>query len=397
MSLADDLAPAEPVRRDRPQHPQGWEPGIAWDGKHGTITSRPIAEPGPDWRELILTWGFDPDRVEIVEPVQVRTWDMGAFDRESNEWVVRTMWYYRAGLRLRRTQAADLDDLLAIVKRKRPTAPVASATERSHWLSVNDLQLGKKGTPETVERIVAGIEASAAHVRAERKAGRGFASIYLPGVGDLLEACGEHYPMQPFEVELDSREQRRLARRLVLHAIDEHRALAERIVLPVVGGNHGENNRRDGKATTSFGDNSDVEVYEQVAESTRMNPAAYGHVTFLVPGNDLTLTVQPIEGGPIIGLAHGHQARRGSTPSQKMWEWWRGQAMGQRPVGDADILLAGHWHQLIVHRDGGRTLMVAPTVDSGSQWFAETAGMESRPGMLSFTVTRDGWDTVRIL
>lgn len=384
MSLADHSPTGESVRRDKPVHPAGWEPGIAWNGREGTITSRPVAEPTPDWDALLRVWGFDPAVVEVVEPVQVRTWDAAVGNGE-----VRTMWYYKAGLRARRAQAADIEELVRLVKRTKPVkAP--SATDRSHWLSFNDWQLGKRGTPAAVDRIVAAIDASADYVRAERKAGRGTASIYLPGVGDLLEACGQHYAMQAFEVELDSRSQRRLARRLVLYAIDAHRALAERLVMPVVGGNHGENNRIDGKSTTSFADNSDVEVYEGVAEALALNPAAYGHVAFVIPDRDLTLTVQPIAGGPIVGLAHGHQANRGATPAAKMWEWWRGQAMGQRPVGDATILLGAHWHQLIVHHDGGRLLLVGNTMDSGSQWFAEVAGMESTPGMLSFTVTRDG-------
>jgi hypothetical protein len=398
VSLADELTPAESVRREKPSHPAGWEPGVTWTGRSGTVTTLPI-EGKPDWSSVLAAFDLDPATVEVIEPVQFRTWDAAVGNGE-----VRRMRYWRANVRSKRTGSANVDDLLALVKRRRPvagrsqsTSSSANVTERSHWLSINDLQLGKKGTPAAVDRIVAGIEASAAHVRAERKAGRGCSTIYLPGVGDLLEGCGQHYAMQPYEVELDSREQRRLARRLVLYAIDEHRELAERLVLPVVGGNHGENNRVDGKSTTTFGDNSDVEVYEGVAEATAMNPAAYGHVSFLIPGQDLTLTVQPIEGGPIIGLAHGHQATRGATPIQKMWTWWGGQAMGQRPIGDADILLHGHWHQLIVHRDGSRLLMGGPTVDSGSQWFAETSGKESVPGMLSFTLTRHGVSSWAVL
>lgn len=386
MGLADDLEPATPVRRDRPAHPKGWEPGLTWVGGGGTVTTEPI-EGRPDWSAVLAAFDLDPATVEVIEPVQFRTWDAAVGNGE-----VRRMRYWRANVRAKRVQHADIDDLVRIIRRARPSKRPGTATERVHVLSMNDLQTGKLGTPEMVDRAIRAIDASADHVKAERKAGRGFSAIYIPGVGDLIEACGQHYAMQAYEVVLNSREQRRLARHIVSYAIERHAPLAERIVCPVVGGNHGENNRVDGKSTTSFGDNSDVEVYEGVAEALSKNPAAYGHVSFLIPGDDLTLTVQPIEGGPILGLAHGHQARSGATVAEKMWKWWAGQAMGQRPIGDADILLCGHWHQFLIHRDGRRTLMIAPTLDSGSQWFAETAGKESVPAMLSFTITRDGWE-----
>jgi hypothetical protein len=191
--------------------------------------------------------------------------------------------------------------------------------------------------------------------------------------------------------------QRKLARRLILYAIDAHLG-AERIVVPVVGGNHGENNRVDGKVATTFADNSDLEVFEGVAEACAANPERYGHVSFVIPHEQLTLTLQPVEGGPILGLAHGHQAKRGgTTPQQRVAAWWAGQAFGMRPIGDADILLTGHHHHLSVIQDGPRTHFLAPTIDSGSQWWEETAGRPTVPGMLSFRITRDGWDDLKLL
>jgi hypothetical protein len=137
-------------------------------------------------------------------------------------------------------------------------------------------------------------------------------------------------------------------------------------------------------------------VFEGVAEAFRGRPD-YDHVSFLIPEGELTLTVQPVPDGPIIGLAHGHQARKGGAPLERIKGWVSGQAFGFRAMGDASIILVGHYHQYAVNENGGRVIFIAPTIDSGSQWFRETAGVDSTPGMLSLLVTRDGWQDAQLL
>ena len=152
VSLLEDLhAAADPIRRERPQHPTGWEPGIAWDGKTGTITSRPLAEPSPDWDGLLRAWGFDPALVEIVEPVQVRTWDAAIGNGD-----VRTMWYYRAAVRQRRAGGPDLGELIAEIRKRKPrTPPAPTGTGRAFVYVASDWQAGKKGTAAMVDRVLA--------------------------------------------------------------------------------------------------------------------------------------------------------------------------------------------------------------------------------------------------
>jgi hypothetical protein len=385
--LGDDIASqaAESIRKPAPQHPGGWEPGVEWNGTTGRITA-PTDSRLPDWRSLLELWDFDPEQYEVVEPVQVRTWDAAVGNGE-----VRRMWYHRAGIRRKRAGAADVAELVKLVHRAKPVARPASDNGGAYFLALNDWQIGKRGTAAAIDRIVAAIDASAARARRLKPA-----SVWLAALGDLGENCDGHYAMQSFEVEHDRRDQGILARRLILYAIDAHRGIAP-VYVPAVAGNHGEH-RKDGKAFTSFGDNDDVAWVEQVAEATALNPDAYGNVTFLIPREQLTLTVQPVEGGPIVGLAHGHQAKRGGTTAQtRIAAWWSGQAFGMRPVGDASILVTAHAHHFSIIENGPRTHIQAPTVDSGSQWFAETAGMDSKPGMLSFTVTANGWDDLKLL
>ena len=391
MSLTDDALGLAAARRPAAKHPEGWEPGIAWDGHHGTITSRPLAEPTPDWDALLRVWGFDPATHEIIEPVQVRTWDAAIGDGN-----VRTMWYFRAGVRAKRTTGPDVAELIASISKHRPRKLHTDGPDvgKSAYIYVmSDPQIGKKGTAETLERVLDSYSDSAKRVRELRKIGRTFDRFYFLTLGDLVEGCKDHYAMQTFEVELDKRAQVRTARRLVIKGIETHAPLFAKGILAGVGGNHGEN-RTDGKAYTTFADNADVEVIESAAEVLAAAPA-YAHVSSVIPNEQLSLTLDIA--GTITALAHGHQARKGPTPQAKVKEWWKGQAFGMRPAGDATLLLTGHSHHLSVVQDGPRTHIQAPTSDSGSQWWEETAGVPSIPGALTLTIGPDGWDDLKLL
>ena len=110
MPLDDDLnALVEPgnISSYRPsvmtRHPSGWEPGVAWDGDSGTLTSQPLdAEPN-DWAELLSVWDLDPAVFEVVEPVQYRAWD--APDGEGG---LRRLFYYKATIRYRKKKLTKI-------------------------------------------------------------------------------------------------------------------------------------------------------------------------------------------------------------------------------------------------------------------------------------------------
>jgi len=379
------VAEARNARRNPPKYPEGVEPGVRWDELTRTGTAGIVTDGEPDWSIVLTRANLDPGTIEVVPgTVQIRSWDAAIGDGQ-----VRTMLYYRAQVRAIRDHAPDMDELLRLVRRRpRLSEPRPDGSE-SYLALFADWQLGKRGTASTVERIARAIDAAADRLKVVRKRpGRRIGSVTLPFLGDLGEACDGHYAMQAFEVELDYREQRRLGRRLALYAVDTFAPLAERIVVPTVPGNHGEA-RKDGKAFTTFGDNQDIEIVEGVAEACAMNPGRYGHVAFVIPQNDLTLTLEV--GGLITAFAHGHQAKRGgTTPQSKMANWWSGQAFGQRPAGDARMLYSGHYHHLSIVEHGPRIHVQAPTMDSGSQWWDETAGLPSRGGLLTLVQGPDG-------
>jgi len=390
--LGDAIEEVENARKPTPQHPSGWEPGVTWDGKSGNILAA-TSNKSPDWAALLSAWDMDPDVVEVIEPVQMRSWDAAIGNGE-----VRRMYYYKASIRRKRGTGPDIDDLVKGIRKHKARKYTPQDGDTAFLLALADLQVGKKGTAEVIDAMLRSIDAHAQRLKALRKCGHRIDDVYIACLGDLIESCDGHYDMQTFEVELDEREQRRLARHVVMYAVERFAPLAARLIIVAVPGNHGEN-RKDGKSFTSFGDNSDLEVPEAVGEACRTNPDAFGHCSFVIPQKVMTVTLDIA--GVIVGFAHGHQARSGTNASKKVENWWSGQAFGNRPVGDAAILLSGHYHSLdITEHSTDRTHIQCPTMDAGSQWYAETAGNESMAGMLSLCIGkhfRQGWDELKVI
>jgi hypothetical protein len=372
------LAPlAKPV-----SHPQGWEPGVAWDGAAGTLTTGPLVDP-PDpaiWAELIADWGLDPGATEVVPgSVQVRGWDANV-----GAGVIKRLRYYRATIRQRTAseEQADVDSLCRRASRMKPVRQPAAGGPFALVVPLSDWQIGKGengGTEATVERICNAIDAIDRKVKAMRRAGRAPEAIYLAGMGDLVEQCDGHYPMQAFQADLDRRQQKRVARRLLLRAVDRCLGLAPRVVMCSVPGNHGEN-RKDGKAFTTWTDNDDLAIFEEVAEVLAANAERYESVSTVL-ARDLTLVLSVA--GVNVGFAHGHQFGRGQGhPAGKAQKWWEGQIMGRQPVADCDLLFTGHYHHLLVSETSGRTHIQLPSMDGGSYWFTSQTGQHSQPGQL---------------
>jgi len=98
--------------------------------------------------------------------------------------------------------------------------------------------------------------------------------------------------------------------------------------------------------------------------------------------------------GTSIGLVHGNQFGPGGAIS-----WWERQAFGAQAVTSADVLITAHYHTFGVGMAGRnpmngrqRVWLGAPTLDNGSDYYRQTAGRDSDPGLMVFDVTPDGFD-----
>lgn len=379
------------ARKPRAAHPKGWEPGFEWDGRKGFI----VAEPGktaPQFEtllaELCAAIGEDPAHYEIVGDIQVRRWQQSPGDDY--------LYYHRATIALRSGSTdtdPDVDALCARVSARKPRRGPTPHGNAGLVVAVADIQIGKsdgdgvEGTMQRLDNLIGQVEDQWKRV--------GKPSIIYPCfLGDLFESCAGHYAQQQFRTVLNIRDQRKVLRWFIDSALDRWSKLAP-LGVKVVGGNHGEE-RDGGKSHTDFADNRDVAVVEDVAYAYAKQPDRYGHVSFAIPNDDLTLTFD--HEGLVIGLAHGHQAGFGSgDPRTKIHNWWRGQMDGQQPVGDADILVTGHFHHPWMIRRGARTHFGCPALDGGSDWFRNQTGQTAPPGALTFTVTSEGWSDMQIL
>jgi hypothetical protein len=249
------------------------------------------------------------------------------------------------------------------------------------------------GADGTARRLLSSIGGVEQRIRDLRTIGRKLETLYLFGMGDLIEGCDGFYPQQTFRVELNRRDQVKVMRRIVLRMLEQWSPLFERVVVSCVGGNHGEH-RKDGKSFTDFADNDDVAIFEQVQEIVCENPKAYGHVSFAIPNHDLTMTFDIY--GTSTAITHGQVFGKGSGPiAKRAIDWWAKQAHGEQPAGSCRLLLSAHYHHLLITEDGAKTHIQCPAMEGGSDWFTQTAGKRSRPGLLTLrvgqNVSQSGW------
>lgn len=379
------------VRKPAEKHPVGFQPGIHVGQQGGEIVLRQdSAETPADWtavlREL-LPEGFDPAEYEVDgSTVEVRAWDGNIGNGE-----LKRFYYFKAKIRRKGAgiDGVNLDDILAVARKAKPKKVAEVDNSRTYFVQITDLQAGQAdgdGVQGLVNRALQIPALVKADLDALKKSGRAASKIFIPVTGDLVEGINGWYEMQTFSVQLDRREQVKLVRRLLTEILVEIASFGLPVHVATVPGNHGEN-RQDGKAFTTLGDNDDVAVVEQIAEAFALSDK-FGHVTFSFPHKErLSLTVE-VEGW-VVGLTHGHVARTTGTPAAKILNWFKNMAVARDPIGDADLLFTGHYHHLICQQLVGDTWLIqGGALCDASAWFSQTAGLVSDPCIVKGTITR---------
>lgn len=361
-----------------------WVAGVTFDGREGEITTKPRSVPVGNWDEELKSWGFDPELFEVVEPIRFSTWQ--TYDE-------RQLWAYKATIKSRSGLNRDeLDSLTAPVKRDKRKPVKRPQGEYTLVLPLGDWQIGKSdgdGLRGSVARIEASFDSVLDRVALLRKSGYDIGGLLVCSLGDLGEGCDGFYAQQTFNVELDRRDQNKVVRRLARNALMKLAPEFDRVTVAAVAGNHGEN-RRGGKSFTSNNDNDDVAIWESVAETLSVNPDMYGHIQWLIPRGELSVSVQV--GSQVLGLAHGHQARGGDVG-----KWWAGQTLAGLNTASASMMLYGHWHHFkMIEVAKNKWTLGIPAQDGGSDWFSET-NSNSSTGQVSFLLSDSGWTELVIL
>lgn len=392
LAVGTDGAALE-IRRAREKHPTGFEPGIhlTHDGGEFVLKSDSGEQPA-NWTAILrelLPEGFDPDEYEVDgSTVEVRAWDGNIGNGE-----LKRFYYFKAKIRRKREaveNAIVLEDIIAAAKKAKPKPVPATDNARTYFIQITDLQAGQAdgdGVDGMVARALQIPKLVKDDLDALKKSGRPATSIFVPVTGDLVEGISGWYEMQTFSVTLDRRDQVKLVRRVLTEVLIELASFGLPVHVAVVPGNHGEN-RQNGKAYTTLGDNDDVAVVEQIAEAFNLSEK-FEHVTFSFPEkNRISLTVE-VQGW-IVGLTHGHVARAAGAPATKLLGWFKNMAASRDPIGDADLLFTGHYHHVIVQQLIGDTWLIqGGALCDASDWFAQTAGLVNDPSITKGTITRD--------
>jgi predicted phosphodiesterase len=392
VNLEEALAaPPAPTRvdREKPYIPKLGEPGTyEWDGEKGVINTQPTTERVTEWDDFLKDAfpNVDPAELEVLEPVQVRGWD--AVKKEKDEFgdeisaVVR-MHYYRLNV-VKRRVGPPIADLISLVKKSKPAKKAVPTGDATYVVAIGDLQLGKidgDGIEGTVKRVIAGIDNSVARIKQIRK-NTPIEAVHVAWLGDCIEGFVSQGGANAWRTSLTLTEQVRLLRRIMFYAADSFAPLAEQVSLAAVPGNHDQSIRFGKGGVTRYDDSHDVDALSAVADACELNPAAFGHVSFYTPAQDeLTLTLE--SSGTIIGHAHGHQMR-----NKQHMRWWSDQSFGDQAIGEADILLTGHFHHFVIEQTGKRTFIMVPALEQESTWWRHSTGITGNPGVLNFVTAQ---------
>ena len=392
VSLADDLSKLgndEQRKRERKEIPAGFEPGIEYDSSGGILRSipRPVGDE-PDHAELLAEFELDPAKWRITG---LRRSKWQSFN---GDWLesFRASFVPNSGRNL-----VPIDDLLDVVSKwkpiKRDSSPVkGSVSNVAYVVVLADTQVGKidgGGSDQIIKNVLHKTDLAVARLKELRKSGREINTVYLPQLGDCIEGMNSQGGKHIWRTDLDLTSQIRVYRRLLLHMVKTFAPLADRVIVPCVPGNHDEAVRVGNSMATTYTDSFALDAASAVADALADHPD-FKHVSFTFPKYD-TLTVTLDICGTVVGLAHGHQCKG------KAIDWWKNMAHGQQDIGEATLLLTGHYHHLRVEQSGRKTWMQAPALDGGSTWFENSSGQAAPAGMLTLTVGEGKWDDLKIL
>jgi len=381
------------------EHPKGFRPGVEWNGKNGTITTDGIMDQADlDWDMWIDYWlGKGASKTFYIrknEPVNFRVWDSQTKNGKEK------FYYFKANIYSRETLKPDddLEKLAKEIKRIKPKPRKKVKHSTCMVIALSDWQIGKFQTEKAVDEYfqsIYKIKEDLPNLRKKYKIDK----LILCGMGDLLENTCDFFPMMTWETVYDNRQQMKIARRMLTKTIQIMSPLFNDILVMACAGNHGER-RKNGKAYTTFGDNADLELFDNVSEIFK-DSEAYKHIKWIIPDNDLTLTAEVLP-KTYLTILHGHQARYGNSAQTKVINWFRKMASNktQGQIFDSNVVLCGHFHHHWEIELDERLIICATAQDhSGQQWFAESGGGSSLPGTTTFLMhNKDGrkWSDINI-
>ena len=369
--MLENLKPAP-----KPQVPKDYRPGVDFDGTEGVATTHGYESEPENFDEFLIDAGLDPKDIEVIPPVRTSRWQQ----QKDGDLVWLTSYRFTF-----RKKNGDINLPLLIEEAKKKIKPVKLGKPNPRCLVVlwSDLQVGKvdyRGDTQSLLERVELTKAKLLRMIQDEKPEK----VVFADLGDTVENFyNANSPQQNYSNDLSIMEQVDLATSLAWSTL---RAIAEMVpdvTYASIGSNHCQF-RMNGKAIGKPTDDWGVFIGRQLARLATETGA--NNVRFVEPqpwDESLAIKVWEDDDTHVLGVVHGHQARR----PDMMATWWRQQAFGNQPVADASLLIHGHWHHLRITELGStprgtsRFLVMGPTMDNGSNWFRQTTGEDSIPGL----------------
>ena len=376
--MLENLEQAKPIKK-------GFIPSpvIEFDGNEGEAVSPGYVTEPENFDEFLLDAGIDPTNIEVIPPVRTSRWQQ----QKDGELVWLTSYRFRFR---RKTERINLPLILREAEKKAKPKQPKVTNDKALVVCWSDLQVGKvdyRGNSESlIERVTRTADDLIAMVKADKPK-----KLFFLDTGDTVENFGNANAEQQFVTnDLSIMEQVDVATTMAWRTLSRLAELVPEVTYASVGSNHCQW-RRNGKAIGKPSDDWGIFIGRQLARLAIESGAK--NVRFVEPQpHEESLALDIFDNGyHVLGLAHGHQARR----PDMMATWWRQQAFGNQPVAAATILVHGHWHHLRVTELGStphgtsRFLVMAPTMDNGSNWFRIVSGEDSIPGLAVFYLEND--------
>ena len=363
--------------------PKDWRPSATWDGNSGEITSEALTG-DPNFEQLLIDHGHDPEQVMIYGAVRTSRWQVARKGGESE-------WLTSFRFNIQRKVSANSIDLPALFAAAKKTKVKTPATRTGEALVVvwADPQTGKVdhrgGTPELILRVEEKLAKLKDYIKTQKTS-----TAFFLNAGDSIEGF-ENVAAQQFTNDLSLMDQLDLEATFEWSFLKLLRDTHNDVTSATVGSNHCA--WRKGKDSLGR-PKDDWGLYIQRQHQRLSDEIGLG-IKFFEPepwADSLALDIN----GTIVGLVHGHQARPG-----KFVDYWTKQQHGgsSSPLAPASVVCSGHYHQLKIEPTGrdmftgkAKWHLQAPTMDSGSSWWSNSAGggSDSDAGLLVFTIGADG-------
>jgi len=372
--LLENLEPAKKIVA-----PPNFRPGVEFDGTEGTATTPGYASEPENFDEFLVSAGLDPEEIDVIPPIRTSRWQQ----REGGDWLTSYRFTFR-----RKTANLDYPLLVQEARKKIKLKPISKPKDRALVIGWSDLQVGKVDYRGNSQDLIERVELMKARLVEKIKEEKPSKIIFVD-TGDTVENFGNAADLAQLQSnDLSIMAQVDLATTFAYETIKLLYSYVPDLTYASVGSNHCQwrvSKQVVGRAEDDWG----VFIGRQLA---RLSREAGLSIKFLEPQpHDESLAIDVFEDGfHILGVVHGHQAKRPDA----MATWWRGQAFGRQPVADASVLIHGHWHHTRVTEMGStprgtsRFLIMCPTMDNGSGWWKKVTGEDSVPGLACFVLEK---------